>query len=305
MSQRYRSCGRGSGCGRLAVGVPLRRRPSARRGRASAPWPASASRSTCGVAVLLVELPRHQHDRVAPAGRAVQLLEEAGPLGDRHRRHVVEVAVVPLGGGEVAQPLPGEAVDVVEVRRRRDEQLPVAGPAGALARRAVGRDVAGVAAEAPHRRLVQPVDAGRRCTRRSRARSRSVCTTTPVTSSAVSGPGWPSTRTYRKPCVVNRGSNDVALDAGRDDAVDLAGASAARAGTARPARGGRWSRRRRVRAPRRGSARSRCPAGPRLVEPDPAVDVLAEVDDVHARAQLGDRRPAAAPRRRAPAAPAR
>ena len=36
---------------------------------------------------------------------------------------------------------------------------------------------------------------------------RSECTTTAVTSSGPSGPGWPSTRTYRKPCVVNRGSN--------------------------------------------------------------------------------------------------
>ena len=36
---------------------------------------------------------------------------------------------------------------------------------------------------------------------------RSECTTIPVTSSGPSGPGWPSIRTYRKPCVVNRGSN--------------------------------------------------------------------------------------------------
>ena len=36
---------------------------------------------------------------------------------------------------------------------------------------------------------------------------RSECTTTPLTSPGSSGPGWPSTRTYRKPCVVNRGSN--------------------------------------------------------------------------------------------------
>ena len=36
-----------------------------------------------------------------------------------------------------------------------------------------------------------------------------MCTTTPVTSSSVSGPGWPSTRTYWKPCVVCRGSNGV------------------------------------------------------------------------------------------------
>src|SRR4051794_41287381 len=37
-------------------------------------------------------------------------------------------------------------------------------------------------------------------------RRRSVCTTTPRTSSTVSSPGWPSTRTYWKPCVVRRGS---------------------------------------------------------------------------------------------------
>ena len=41
------------------------------------------------------------------------------------------------------------------------------------------------------------------------SRRRSECTTTPVTSPVPSGPGWPSTRTYRKPCVVNRGSNTV------------------------------------------------------------------------------------------------
>ena len=40
-------------------------------------------------------------------------------------------------------------------------------------------------------------------------RRRSVCTTTPGTSSAVSGPGWPSMRTYWKPWVVCRGSNGV------------------------------------------------------------------------------------------------
>ena len=37
-------------------------------------------------------------------------------------------------------------------------------------------------------------------------RRRSVCTTTPVTSSGVSGPGWPSMRANWKPWVVWRGS---------------------------------------------------------------------------------------------------
>ena len=40
-------------------------------------------------------------------------------------------------------------LDVVEERGGLDEDLPVAGPSGALAGGAVGRDVAGVAAEAP------------------------------------------------------------------------------------------------------------------------------------------------------------
>ena len=67
-------------------------------------------------------------------------------------------AVRPLVDGDVAQPLGGEPGDVVEERGGRDERLPVGGPAGPLAVRAVGRDVADVVPQAPDRRLVQPVD---------------------------------------------------------------------------------------------------------------------------------------------------
>ena len=66
-------------------------------------------------------------------------------LGDE----VGDLAVGSLLGGEVAQPLHGEAADVVEERGGLDEDLPVAGPPGPLAGGAVGGDVAGVAAEAP------------------------------------------------------------------------------------------------------------------------------------------------------------
>ena len=74
-------------------------------------------------------------------------------------RHVVgDAAVLELFGGQVAQPLEGEAGDVVEEGAGRDEQLPVAGPAGPLALRAVGRDLAGVVAERPLGDVVEPVE---------------------------------------------------------------------------------------------------------------------------------------------------
>ena len=56
------------------------------------------------------------------------------------------------------QPLPAEAEHVVQSRRRRREDLVVAGPGQSLPGRAVRRHVDGVAAEAPVGDLVQPVE---------------------------------------------------------------------------------------------------------------------------------------------------
>ena len=75
------------------------------------------------------------------------------------RRHP---AVGPLVGGEIVEPLRRERLDVVEHRRRVDEHLPVAGETGALALRAVGRDVARVAEQALPGEFVQGVRGARR-----------------------------------------------------------------------------------------------------------------------------------------------
>ena len=235
-----------------------------------------------GVAVLLVQLPRHQDDRVAPAGRAVHLLQEAGPLGDRHRRHVAEVAVRPLLDGEVAQPLEGEAVDVVEVGRGRDVELPVAGPAGALAGRAVGRDVAGVAAEAPHRGLVQPVDPV--VVAREGAARRQVG----VHDDAGDVAGRERAGVALDPDVPEAVGGEPRLE---DVAVDGRPRSTVSTWPALSGSGRNGARRARgapcVTSPSGPSASPwvsviSVPAGPEVGEPDPAVDVLAEVDDVHA-----------------------
>ena len=207
MSQRYRSCGAGSGRRATRVGMPLRRGRGARPGRARPTMVGHSSASTCVVAVGAVELPRHDHRGVAPAGRAVEEGDRALPaLGPGGRADVGDGPVGPLVGGDVPQPLGGEAGDVVEERGGRDVELPVAGPAGALPVRAVGRDVAGVAAQAPHGGLVQAVDP-------------LVAAGEPAGAAQVGvhddaadvvgrqSPGWPSMRTYRKPWVVWRGSN--------------------------------------------------------------------------------------------------
>src|SRR5690606_27908035 len=75
-------------------------------------------------------------------------------LGD----DVGDPAVRSLVGGEVAQPLPVEAPDVVEVGGRLDEDLPVAGPPRPLPGGAVGGHVAGVAPEATVAHAGEPVD---------------------------------------------------------------------------------------------------------------------------------------------------
>ena len=113
-----------------------------------------------GVAVRLVERPGTQHDDVAPAGRTVQCRSGPGePLGRRRGGLVGDHPVVALGQANVGQPLAGEAFDVVQERGDRCEDLPVAGPTGALAVGAVGRDLAHVAAQTPDDRVVQSVDA--------------------------------------------------------------------------------------------------------------------------------------------------
>ena len=113
------------------------------------------------VAVGLVQFPRHGDDRVAPAGGAghhrelvVEVVLDATPV----RREVRDAAVVELVVAHRPQPLPAEPEHVVEPRRRRREDLVVAGPCQALPGRAVGRHVHGVAAEAPVGDLVEPVE---------------------------------------------------------------------------------------------------------------------------------------------------
>ena len=113
-----------------------------------------------GVPVRLVEVPGGADHDVTPSGRAVERAEAAvEALGGRARRDVGDAPVGALVERHVAQPLAGEGEHVVQVRRGRREDLPVAGPARALALRAVGRDVAHVRPQGPHHRLVEPADA--------------------------------------------------------------------------------------------------------------------------------------------------
>ena len=131
-------------------------------------------------------------------------------LGDE----VGDLAVGPLLGGEVAEPLHGEAADVVEERGGLDEDLPVAGPPGPLAGRAVGRDVAGVVAEAPLGDAVERVDALVGARERRRRGSKSVCTTTAVTSSAVERSVVALDADVLEALGAVAGLEDVAVDAG-------------------------------------------------------------------------------------------
>ena len=111
------------------------------------------------VAVGLVELPgRADHD-VAPPGGAVEHPDRPVEALDRRgRRDVGDAAVRALVERDVAQPRAAEAEHVVEEGGGGREDLPVAGPPGPLALRAVGGDRADVAAQRPDGRLVQPVD---------------------------------------------------------------------------------------------------------------------------------------------------
>ena len=105
-------------------------------------------------------------------------------------------------------------------------------------------------------------------------RRRSECTTTPVTSSVPSDPGRPSTRTYRKPWVVNRGSNASPPEPA---ATSLTWPSGSGSGTT----GRLTSRCAVVRSPSRSShspydSVTRPPAA-RARQPHPAAEVLPEV----------------------------
>ena len=118
------------------------RRPAARRARARRRRAGTAPTARCTHGVAPAGRPEHP---VPASGRR----SRSGSRPARVGREVREQPVGQLLGGEVAQPLRREPGDVVEERGGRDEHLPVAGPARALPVRAVGRDVAGVAAEAP------------------------------------------------------------------------------------------------------------------------------------------------------------
>ena len=114
-----------------------------------------------------------------------------------------------------------EVADVVEERRGLDVDLPVAGPAGALAGRAVGRDVAGVAAEAPLGDAVERVDARRRSRRTRRSRSRSVCTTTAIDVVGGERSGVAVDADVLEALRAVARFEHVAVDAGRGDHVGL------------------------------------------------------------------------------------
>ncbi len=105
------------------------------------------------IAAALVDDPRHERRGVAPArGGRARVVEHVGD-DERHR------AVGVLLGRQVGQPRAEESGRVEQERRRRGEDLDVAGPAEPLvALRAVGGHVEEVAAHAPHDVLVEPVE---------------------------------------------------------------------------------------------------------------------------------------------------
>ena len=117
----------------------------------------------------------------------------SGPAGGRRRGATPGTRLVtfPSGRWSAARSrshFTEKPADVVQERAGLDVDLPVAGPSRALTGGAVGRDVARVVAEAP---LGDPVDArrGARPSTRTPPRcSKSVCTTTAVTSSTVRVP---------------------------------------------------------------------------------------------------------------------
>ena len=100
--------------------------------------------------------PGDQHAHVRPADRAVHRphIEVRAAL----RRDVRQSAVLFLPVVDVAQVLPGEGREAEEIGRAREEELRVACPAVALARRAVGGDVEVVALGRPDRGLEEAVE---------------------------------------------------------------------------------------------------------------------------------------------------
>ena len=203
-------------------------------------------------------------------------------------RHIVrDAAVLELFCGQVAQPLEGEARDVVEEGRGRDEELPVAGPACPLALRAVGGDLARVVAERPLRDVVQRVD--------------------PLVAAA-EPPGAPEVGVHHHPGdVVGRERPGVALDAGELEPVG--GVSRLEHLARRAGRDHVVGHAHRLRCP--GEVESRIevvlrhvtggvdhlavhhgqlgPLRSEISQSQPAVDVLAQVDHVAVRRQTGDR----------------
>ena len=130
MSQRYCSCGAGSGEPLDPDGVPRLARHAL-----GAVEPAHHRRpqlvEDLRVAVGPVQLPRHDHGGVAPAGRAVQASPGTPVRSASGSGHVGDGRRPATGRPATSRShLVGEAGDVVEERRGRDEQLPVAGPAG-------------------------------------------------------------------------------------------------------------------------------------------------------------------------------
>ena len=95
--------------------------------------------------------PGDQHAHVRPAHRAVH--RPHVKVRAALRRDVRQSAVLSLPVKDVVQILPGEGREAEEIRRAREEQLRVAGPAVALARRAVGGDVQMIALGRPDRGL--------------------------------------------------------------------------------------------------------------------------------------------------------
>src|SRR5262249_46395667 len=145
---------------------------------------------------------------------------------------------------------------------------------------AVGGDVTGVVAEAPHRCLMQRVDPRVAAGEPAGAPQVRVHDDTGHVA-LVSSPGWPSTRTYWKPCVVCRGSKTSPSRPAETTWSTMPAASGwGRNGTA----GRRWSV---VTSPRESIASpwtsvSSVPSGPRFAQARPTGDVLPEVGDVTA-----------------------
>ena len=177
--------------------------------------------------------------------------------------------------------------DVVEVRRRRDVELPVTRPSRALARRAVGRDVARVAAERPHRRRVQPVDAVV-AAREGPARRQVGVHHDPGDVVGGERAGMPLDPHVLEPVRRQPRLEDVPGHSRGHDDVDLARAQ--RLGQERRVRAQVLHRHVAVRAERL-TVRQRDPGAGRAEggQPHPAVDVLAEVDHEHAFSHRRDR----------------